>query len=253
MKHTWKKLVCLAAAGIMTVAMTACGGSSKDEINDVVAGRLYQGSVATIESLVAYDNASMEQAIEENPDMDDFVKGAFESWMSSSEELGAYKGLKENSIEDCIKKDGSNYVVTLNADFENRDAVVEVVYDIKLKPESVGFSANYSMGEKMAAAGMNTIVGIATVFVVLLLLCFIISLMVYIPKFVDALSKKKTKTPEVSAPKAAPAPVETVEEELADDSELVAVIAAAVAAYENTSADGFVVRSIKKSNKRNWR
>ena len=53
---------------------------------------------------------------------------------------------------------------------------------------------------------------------------------------------------------AAPAAVqEPVEEELADDQELVAVIAAAVAAYEGTSADGFVVRSIRKSKKRNWR
>ena len=36
------------------------------------------------------------------------------------------------------------------------------------------------------------------------------------------------------------------------DLELVAVITAAIAASENTSGDGFVVRSIKKANKRNW-
>jgi hypothetical protein len=43
------------------------------------------------------------------------------------------------------------------------------------------------------------------------------------------------------------------EEELADDTELVAVIAAAIATYENTSTDSFVVRSIKKSNSRKWK
>ena len=37
-----------------------------------------------------------------------------------------------------------------------------------------------------------------------------------------------------------------------DDLELVAVIAAAIAAAENTSTDGFVVRSIKKVNKSKW-
>ena len=39
------------------------------------------------------------------------------------------------------------------------------------------------------------------------------------------------------------------DEDFADDLELVAVISAAIAAYENTSGDSFVVRSIKKSNK----
>ena len=45
-------------------------------------------------------------------------------------------------------------------------------------------------------------------------------------------------------------------EELADDSELVAVISAAIAAYEadngSASSDGFVVRSIRKVNKSKW-
>ena len=35
-----------------------------------------------------------------------------------------------------------------------------------------------------------------------------------------------------------------------DNKELIAVIAAAIAAYEGTSADRFVVRSIKKANRR---
>ena len=37
-----------------------------------------------------------------------------------------------------------------------------------------------------------------------------------------------------------------------DDGELIAVIAAAIAASENTSTDSFVVRSIRKSKKGNW-
>ena len=40
--------------------------------------------------------------------------------------------------------------------------------------------------------------------------------------------------------------------ELSDNSELVAVISAAIAAYEGTSQDGFVVRSIKRSRNNRW-
>ena len=53
-----------------------------------------------------------------------------------------------------------------------------------------------------------------------------------------------------AAPKAAPVVAE--EEELADDTELVAVIAAAIAAYEGTSTEGFRVRSIKRAKTRKW-
>ena len=50
------------------------------------------------------------------------------------------------------------------------------------------------------------------------------------------------------APKPLAAPV--VEETAADDTELIAVIAAAIAAAEGTTTDGFVVRSIRKINRK---
>ena len=38
-------------------------------------------------------------------------------------------------------------------------------------------------------------------------------------------------------------------EDVTDDTELVAVIAAAIAEYEGTGTDGFVVRSIRRASK----
>ena len=103
----------------------------------------------------------------------------------------------------------------------------------------------------MQSAAVNTVIGIAIVFFILLFLSFVISLMKYIPKLEAALTKKNAPAPAPAPAPAAPAPVE--DEELVDDGELVAVIAAAIAAAEGTSTDGFVVRSIRKSNKRTWR
>ena len=253
MKKTWKKLGSLAAAGILTLSLAGCGGE-KEGINEKVQQNLFDTSVATVETLVSYDKASMEQANEENPNMDDFTKGAFTSWIDNCEELGAYLGMEaDQSAATAVRMDSHKYIVTLNADFENRDAVVELVYSGKLAPESVGFNPNYTMGEKMQSAAVNTVIGIATVFLMLLFLSFVISLMKYVPKLEAALTKKKA--PEAPAPAAKPAPVVAApaEEELVDDGELVAVIAAAIAAAENTSTDAFVVRSIIKSNKRTWR
>ena len=73
-------------------------------------------------------------------------------------------------------------------------------------------------------------------------------------RIVGGASKKpaKSKAPAQSVPAAAAAiPAAVEEEELADDMELVAVIAAAVAAFEGKqSTDGFVVRSIRKARRK---
>lgn len=101
--------------------------------------------------------------------------------------------------------------------------------------------------DKLVEALLNTVMGITIVFGMLLLICFIISLL----KLVNKIGVKKPEAaPE--APKAT-APVE----EEADDTELVAVITAAIYAYEQAmgndiSADGLVVRSIRKVNKSKW-
>lgn len=102
----------------------------------------------------------------------------------------------------------------------------------------------------MAKAGMNTVIGMGTVFVVLILISLIISCFTLVSKF-----EAKQKKEEPAAAAAAAPVVEQIaaKEELSDDTELVAVIAAAIAAYEGAaSTDGFVVRSIRKSNKSKW-
>ena len=104
----------------------------------------------------------------------------------------------------------------------------------------------------MTKAVMNTLIGMGTVFVVLIFISLIISCFGLISK----VNVKKPKKEEAakSAPAEAPVVAQIAQkEELANDAELVAVIAAAIAAYEGSgSADGFVVRSIRKSNKSKW-
>jgi sodium pump decarboxylase gamma subunit len=102
-------------------------------------------------------------------------------------------------------------------------------------------------------AALNTLMGMGTVFAVLILIAFIISLFKYIPKFQEMFAKKKNTAPAAAtAPAAKAAPV--VEEELVDDSELVAVIMAAIYASmasegKAVSKDGLVVRSIRRSRR----
>ena len=101
-------------------------------------------------------------------------------------------------------------------------------------------------------AGINTVICLAVVFAVLIFISFLISLFKYIPKLEAALSKKTELAENAVVNTVSQIEVKEEEEELSDDLELVAVITAAIAASAGTSTDGFVVRSIRRSNNSRW-
>lgn len=111
-----------------------------------------------------------------------------------------------------------------------------------------------SISESLTSAALNTLMGMGTVFAVLILIALLISLFGFIPKIQNAMSKKKDKkSNDASVDNTIAQIIEKEEDELSDDLELVAVISAAIAAYEGSaSTDGFVVRSIKKSQSKSW-
>ena len=111
-----------------------------------------------------------------------------------------------------------------------------------------------SIEDAMAEATVNTIIGISVVFLALLFISFVISLFKYINKFEQKLADKKAGKA-APAPQQAPAPAPVVEAAPeTDDLELIAVITAAIHAYEeaqgNAVSGDLVVRSIKKRNSR---
>lgn len=171
------------------------------------------------------------------------IKSALTSFESGMEEIGNITA--SDAIEATV--DDDTIIVTVPVTGEKGEGSVELIFtnDIYLTLTSCTLNLNKSMGELMGKAALNTLIGMGTVFVVLILISLIISCFSFIPKLQEKFSKKAAPAP------AAPAVVE--EEELADDTELVAVIAAAIAAYEGTSTDGFQVRSIKRASTRKWK
>ncbi len=112
----------------------------------------------------------------------------------------------------------------------------------------------------LADAGQNTLIGMGVVFVVLILISLVISLFKLINSAQDKAAKKKEAKTKNGTPvselteEPAPAAEAEPEEELSDDLELVAVIAAAIAASENTDPSGIIVRSIRRvSSANNWK
>ncbi len=155
--------------------------------------------------------------------------------------------------EQTVTTDGNNVIINSDVTYENKTANVELIANPRPSTsESMAFNINYTMGEKMEQAGLNTLMGLGIVFLMLIFLSFLISQFKHISNLTE--KDSKSAAPAALAPAPAPAVEEEPEEELADDGELVAVIAAAIAAYEgSTSTDGFVVRSIKRSKTNKWK
>ena len=139
-----------------------------------------------------------------------------------------------------------------------KTAKVEILFsnDIFLTVESCTLNMDQTVGALMIKAASDTLMGMGTVFSVLILISLLIACFGYIPKLQAKFSGKKEAAPkeEKREEKTSPAKaadttiVQTAQtEDVSDDLELAAVIAAAIAAYEGTvSVDGFVVRSIRK-------
>ena len=174
---------------------------------------------------------------------------AVESFNSGIDTIGSIVAVGEPTA----KIDDDQIIVNVPITGELKDAEAEVIVsnDSFYVVESAALNPVATFGDMMSKAALNTLIGMGTVFVVLILISLIISCFAFIPKIQAAFSKKKEEPKAVVAEKPA-TPV--VEEDLTDDLELVAVIAAAIAASEGAaSTDGFVVRSIRRKDTNKWK
>ena len=237
----------LLVLGMITCILgaSACGDEQKDasawsEMSEEEAIYYGEGIFQSVRELCsgAYEEQKAQYA-----KADPVSAAAFSSWESAQADMGDYVDIVERSAE--INDDG--IIVNLKVDGTSHDANIEIIFDDEYMMTSMSTNVIYSFSELMAKAFMNTLLGMGTVFIVLILISLIISCFTFIPKIQAAFTKKpqqEAAKPVPAAPKvSAPAAVE----EETDDLELVAVIAAAIAASEGAaSTDGFVVRSIRK-------
>lgn len=234
-------MICVLA---LTLTMSVCAFAADEVTDDEVAN--YKSAAETLISQIAgFSDEEIETYLAQN---DAFTTATMESWKGVKDELGAYSSIVSQDVE----KDGDVVTISTVAQFEKAKADVVLMLDLGQQMyTSMTYSVQYSLAANMQRAGMNTLMGIGIVFLMLVFLSFVIGLFKYIEKFQNVGKKKAAE----EAPKAEEAPAPTIaqseaaDEDFADDLELVAVISAAIAAYENTSGDSFVVRSIKKSNK----
>lgn len=207
--------------------------------------------------------------------------------LMSEEEFNEWYTKLINNVDATISEDGANVLVDVVAVYESRDVIYSFVYEknpeadyaelmqqnvLPYKVKEVVATPDYTFGEKMGKAGANTLMGMGTVFVVLIFISLIIAQFERINKAVivlagyleDVKAKRAAKKAEKMAAKEENVQETVVENKTSskeksvvaapavsnpmDDSQLVAVITAAIVASSvaNGGTDKLVVRSIRK-------
>lgn len=256
MKQNIKRIWLALCMAVCLFALAGCSqaAETEEEIDPSIKMTLQQGTKQYLDLFSSMTEEELQQAlITSAKNKDTVMQSALKSWESVMDDLGALVSDETADVE--IVDDG--YAARIQAQFEKRNAEFSLIVDEDLSViSSITISPEYTTGEKLAKAGMNTLMGMGVVFLVLIFISWIISMFKYINKFEEGM-KKKAAAPAPApapAPVQAPAPAPVQEEEVSDDTELISVIAAAIAASEGKeTAEGLVVRSIKRVPNRNWK
>lgn len=278
MKH---KIFALGVTLICILGLTACGETIQ---KNTVAGSRYDAETFTMDTLssiadtiedgwfeawyldgVTPDNFEDRMFDDITSMFDeetyDIIKAGYRNWFDAVDELGYHDmgsladDISVKSTEFYVNKDGQLFVDSIieGSGPNAHTAILEYSLDRNLNPTLISVNVNHTLGEKLKSAGLNTLLGMGMAFTVLIIIALVISLFPLIGK----VGEKKPETDKEITQKSmenVTAQIADKEEELSDDSELVAVIAAAIAAYEGSgSADGYVVRSIRKRPTGNWK
>ncbi|MDO4438245.1 MAG: OadG family transporter subunit [Eubacteriales bacterium] len=241
---------------ILTLSVFALGGcntkSAEDTSMDAMTQlAIEQGAEQMLMQFVNLPDDQIDELIEYNEDMQNTVLASgLNSWKGAKKDLGEFVGIEGITTE---KKSDGSYVSVVTAEFAERKCSFTLGLN-KRQTEytELVFSPDFTMKELLGQAAGNLVVGMGTVFAILIFIAWIISLFKYISVIGEKKDKKKEASKEEVKPVETPVPV--IQPATSDD-EFQAVIAAAIAAYEaetghtgRVCANGITVRSIKRKN-----
>lgn len=234
-----KKKLCLIFCIVSCILMMAgCSLSLTKTNKNFNKKTLETNADSFVTSWFSYDFESAVKSMkEQSTEVDEDTINQYKESIQLKKKYGK-QGTKVDT-DFTISSDSATVVETYTTS-SGKKLIFSVTYDEKGQTSSWKVEEYKSLGDKMAKAGLNTVLSMAIVFAVLIFIAIIIAQFKHIGNFQNGAKKEEVKAePVVEA-----APV-VEEENLVDDLELVAVITAAIAAASETeSADGLVIRSI---------
>lgn len=268
-----KHIVFLLTVFLLSLFLFSC--KKKEAESTPLTAEEKQSIEANISNYFQQIEAASDEGLEESIESaykakEEVFYNALSNFKNSRKDLGAFKEIEKVEVQ----KEGDYFLIDLYAKYEKRD----LLFHVKLNSDYSGFkemSFNpvYTLPEKLLSAFQNMIVGMGTVFLVLVFIAWIISLFAHVHRFeVKRAEEKKealalrNKKNEEEKNKGEPvvtnsvAAVPVLEKEEGISEELLSVILmAAVKAYEEEEAgaknpfsasrtldNGLFVRSIRR-------
>ena len=241
-----KKISLILAMCLMVLGLTACGEDpTKVDYNGYTYEQLKTEVETTAGALADMTTEQAEASLEQyssaasGDQQYQILVDMMTRWLEATEDVGEYQKLGKFTIT----KSGKTLTCEQEIIFEERPVLLTYVFTYyNMQLNDITIDPVQTLGEKMANAGLNTLMGMGVVFSVLIL----ISLIIYGFKIFPYLEQRKQAKKSTVIPEAEEKAEEVYPVAEQDDLELVAVIAAAIAASTGTSTDDFVVRSIKR-------
>ncbi len=234
-----KKKLCLIFCIVSCILMMAgCSLSLTKTNKNFNKKTLETNADSFVTSWFSYDFESAVKSMkEQSTEVDEDTVNQYKESIQLKKKYGKQGNKVDTDF--TISSDSATVVETYTTS-SGKKLIFSVTYDENGQTSSWKVEEYKSLGDKMAKAGLNTVLSMAIVFAVLIFIAIIIAQFKHIGNFQNGAKKEEVKAePVVEA-----APV-VEEENLVDDLELVAVITAAIAAASETeSADGLVIRSI---------
>lgn len=252
-----RRLATAALMAVCLVSLSACTAKQEDSaaaaaistdgtpVTDAMGDSLKLSAVSVLgmsnEQLIVQEKLAKAQG-------DISSARIYRAQLDARGKLGSLKDIDLENAEVVMLADGS-YTVSLPVIFRKGT----MLYVLNLNMATQEIQAEFtdigagetegSVGALMESASVYSAIGIGTVFAVLIFISLLIACFKLVHKFESGASKKEEPA---KAPVKAAAPDGPGSEDLSGDLELAAVITAAIAAYEGTSSNGLVVRSIRR-------
>lgn len=297
MKRTWLVL-CMAVCFFTLSACAKKVDVTAEPIPENISETMIRGAENYLLEFNSYDDEAIAIQIKQAERMKNSVMvSALSSWKNVKGDLGKMADGPEAILsKEVIRVSEDSYRLVAKVSYEKKEmdftlSVKEVIGSdgsggMALMPTELILAPDYTTGEKLAKAGKNTLMGMGTVFAVLIFISLIISSLKNVNTWETNLKAKKdarekeaaeaveatyataAPTPTPAAAPAPPVPVSALaapgpvipmdtpawaEEDLANDMELTAVIAAAIAAAQSVPIEGLVVRSIRRKPASKWK
>ena len=215
MKQNMKRMLLVLCMAVCFFALSACGSASEEAVEPIspeIEQTMSDGAKSYLEQFASYSDEDLAAQLKQaEKQKNTVIESAISSWTSSKDDLGKMGEIQSVTVE---RADDDSYTAVVQASFEKRNLTFSLTAEesvssyggTSLVPTELSFVVNYSFGEKMEKAALNTLMGMGTVFLVLIFISLIIS---SFKKVNEIEANVKAKKAGAEAPAAAPAPVQT--------------------------------------------